>query len=169
MKQQKLTIVTNKKNSKMPSTKAKEDSQTFEIPKPDYIHVRVRRSQATNSHNLTERTNFHSSSTNASSRRRTNPTATPTRTSPGMMAAILKISTTALQVAANAPPPPPPLFLPLGLVRELTIFANHCSLVRGRPNVLILVLLWVDLAGRPTTAAAASTVGMVADDEAAID
>lgn len=75
---------------------------------------------------------FHSdSSIVASSRRRTNPTATPTRTKPGIMEAILKISRAALQVADKAPPPLP---FDDGVLNELTIFAKDCSVDTGRPN-----------------------------------
>ncbi|CAA0807628.1 Transcription factor bHLH63 [Striga hermonthica] len=49
------TTVTNSKNSKVPSANAKENSKTSENPKPDYIHVRARRGQATDSHSLAER------------------------------------------------------------------------------------------------------------------
>ncbi|KAL6517305.1 hypothetical protein OROMI_033006 [Orobanche minor] len=38
-----------------PSANAKENSKTSENPKPDYIHVRARRGQATDSHSLAER------------------------------------------------------------------------------------------------------------------
>nr|GMD84337.1 transmembrane protein 45B-like [Ipomoea batatas] len=76
----------------------------------------------------------HSASSRvASRRRRTKPTATPTRTSPGMIAAILKISATALQVEERAPPPLP---LPRdGSLSELTILANEWSVQTGRPRV----------------------------------
>lgn len=83
---------------------------------------------------------FHSaSSTDASIRRRTNPTATPIRTSPLIMAAILKISPAALQVEERAPPP----FFPFpfdGYFKELTIFANDWSAQTGRPKET--TLLW---------------------------
>lgn len=77
------------------------------------------------------RPKFHSdSSTVASIRRRTNPTATPTRTKPGIMVAILKISRAALQVEDKAPP----LACDDGVFNELTIFAKACSVDKGRPN-----------------------------------
>ncbi|KAF3620837.1 hypothetical protein FXO38_32159 [Capsicum annuum] len=75
---------------------------------------------------------FHSdSSTAASIRRRTNPTATPTRVKPVIMEAILKISEAALQVEDKAPPP---LACDDGVLNELTIFAKDCSVDIGRPN-----------------------------------
>lgn len=79
--------------------------------------------------------NSHSvSSTYASIRRRTNPTATPTRTSPLMMPAIWKISAAALHVEEAAPP-----LLPLdGYFNELTTLAKHCSVHTGRPNDVTL-------------------------------
>lgn len=79
--------------------------------------------------------NSHSvSSTYASIRRRTNPTATPTRTSPLRMPAIWKISPAALQVEEAAPP-----LLPLdGYFNELTTFAKHCSVHTGSPNDVTL-------------------------------
>lgn len=77
------------------------------------------------------RPKFHSdSSTAVSIRRRTNPTATPTRTKPGIMEAILKISRAALQVEDKAPP----LACDDGVFNELTIFAKDCSVDIGRPN-----------------------------------
>ncbi|KAK4437759.1 Transcription factor [Sesamum alatum] len=46
----------NNKNCKGPSANnSKENSKASEIPKPDYIHVRARRGQATDSHSLAER------------------------------------------------------------------------------------------------------------------
>jgi len=79
--------------------------------------------------------NSHSvSSTYASIRRSTNPTATPTRTRPLMMPAIWKISAAALQVEEAAPP-----LLPLdGYFNELTTFAKHCSVHTGNPNDVTL-------------------------------
>lgn len=73
------------------------------------------------------------SSTVASIRRRTNPTATPMRTSPFMMAAIWKISPAALHVEEAAPPP---LLLPplLEDFKELTTFAKAFSVVTGSPS-----------------------------------
>ncbi|KAI3441348.1 uncharacterized protein J3R85_002627, partial [Psidium guajava] len=70
------------------------------------------------------------SSTEASILRRTNPTATPTRTSPFMMAAIRNISPTALHLEDRAPPLLP---FPRDL-KELTTFANDCSVHRGTPR-----------------------------------
>ncbi|GFP85884.1 transcription factor bhlh63 [Phtheirospermum japonicum] len=47
------TTVTNNKNTK--GTSANNTKETSENPKPDYIHVRARRGQATDSHSLAER------------------------------------------------------------------------------------------------------------------
>lgn len=123
---------------------------------------------------------LHSSSKDASSRRRTNPTATPTRTRPGIMAAILKISATALQVEVRAPP-----LLPCdGCFNELTIFAKDCSVQTGRPNeatllwalspsnefnpltYLTVVLLWGDRPGLTTVAG--TVAGDIVADAVAI-
>ncbi|KAL0365531.1 UNVERIFIED_CONTAM: Transcription factor [Sesamum angustifolium] len=50
------STATNKKNCKGPSTNnSKENSKASDVPKPDYIHVRARRGQATDSHSLAER------------------------------------------------------------------------------------------------------------------
>lgn len=80
--------------------------------------------------------NFHSasdSSTHASIRRSTNPTATPTRTRPLMIAAIVNISPAALHVDESAPPLFP---FPLDAVAftELTILAKHFSVLKGSPK-----------------------------------
>jgi len=40
---------------KCPGNDSKENSKTSEVQKPDYIHVRARRGQATDSHSLAER------------------------------------------------------------------------------------------------------------------
>lgn len=42
-------------NKKEPSDASKDNSKVSEVPKPDYIHVRARRGQATDSHSLAER------------------------------------------------------------------------------------------------------------------
>ncbi|KAK4401529.1 Transcription factor [Sesamum angolense] len=50
------STATNKKNCKGPSANnSKENSKASDVPKPDYIHVRARRGQATDSHSLAER------------------------------------------------------------------------------------------------------------------
>ncbi|KAL3621247.1 hypothetical protein CASFOL_036159 [Castilleja foliolosa] len=50
------SVVTNNKNTKGTSANnTKDNSKTSENPKPDYIHVRARRGQATDSHSLAER------------------------------------------------------------------------------------------------------------------
>lgn len=46
------STATNHKNTK---TNTKENSKVTEVPKTDYIHVRARRGQATDSHSLAER------------------------------------------------------------------------------------------------------------------
>ena len=60
----KITEQTSTKNNKMTNNKNnretsadnfKEKSKASEVPKPDYIHVRARRGQATDSHSLAER------------------------------------------------------------------------------------------------------------------
>ncbi|KAL3515160.1 hypothetical protein ACH5RR_022062 [Cinchona calisaya] len=45
----------NKTNNREPSETSKENSKISEVQKPDYIHVRARRGQATDSHSLAER------------------------------------------------------------------------------------------------------------------
>ncbi|KAL0384082.1 UNVERIFIED_CONTAM: Transcription factor [Sesamum radiatum] len=50
------STATNNKNCKGPSaSNSKENSKASDVPKPDYIHVRARRGQATDSHSLAER------------------------------------------------------------------------------------------------------------------
>lgn len=50
------STATNNKNCKGPSANnSKENSKASDVPKPDYIHVRARRGQATDSHSLAER------------------------------------------------------------------------------------------------------------------
>ncbi|PIN12183.1 hypothetical protein CDL12_15205 [Handroanthus impetiginosus] len=49
------TTATNSKNTKGGSANTKENSKVSEAPKADYIHVRARRGQATDSHSLAER------------------------------------------------------------------------------------------------------------------
>ncbi|MFS7998501.1 hypothetical protein Hanom_Chr12g01154591 [Helianthus anomalus] len=71
---------------------------------------------------------YSASSTEASIRRRTNPIATPTRVIPFMIAAILKISATALQVEVSAPP------LDDVFLNSRTMFANCCSVETDDPN-----------------------------------
>ncbi|CAI9104534.1 OLC1v1003226C1 [Oldenlandia corymbosa var. corymbosa] len=46
---------TNNNNKTEPSETSKENSKVSEVQKPDYIHVRARRGQATDSHSLAER------------------------------------------------------------------------------------------------------------------
>lgn len=43
------------RNKQNPSSEPKDNSQNEEAPKEDYVHVRARRGQATNSHSLAER------------------------------------------------------------------------------------------------------------------
>lgn len=51
--------VTNNTNIRESSgDTSKENSKASEVQKPDYIHVRARRGQATDSHSLAERVNF---------------------------------------------------------------------------------------------------------------
>lgn len=87
--------------------------------------------------NNSEPTVQSASSTAASIRRSTKPTATPTRTRAGIIEAILKISTAALQVEDKAPP------LPCDdddvVLKELTMFANDCSVLKGWPNEATLL------------------------------
>ncbi|KAL0422770.1 UNVERIFIED_CONTAM: Transcription factor [Sesamum latifolium] len=50
------STATTNKNCKGPSANnGKENSKASDVPKPDYIHVRARRGQATDSHSLAER------------------------------------------------------------------------------------------------------------------
>ncbi|KAK3412464.1 hypothetical protein EUGRSUZ_I01214 [Eucalyptus grandis] len=80
-------------------------------------------------------TSQSASSTEASILRRTNPTATPTRTRPFMMAAIRNISPTALHLEDRVPPPLP---FPCDL-KEPTMFANDCSVHTGTPREATLL------------------------------
>lgn len=52
---QKGASTTNKTSGKL----VKQGSQTSDPPKDEYIHVRARRGQATNSHSLAERVRFY--------------------------------------------------------------------------------------------------------------
>lgn len=47
------------KNDQSKETVNKESSQSEEAPKENYIHMRARRGQATNSHSLAERVRTH--------------------------------------------------------------------------------------------------------------
>ncbi|XP_010263637.1 PREDICTED: transcription factor HBI1 [Nelumbo nucifera] len=49
------TTANNKSNKETTGDSPKDNSKTPEVPKPDYIHVRARRGQATDSHSLAER------------------------------------------------------------------------------------------------------------------
>ena len=49
------TMTNNKNNRETSADNFKEKSKASEVPKPDYIHVRARRGQATDSHSLAER------------------------------------------------------------------------------------------------------------------
>lgn len=53
-KDQNPSFTTNKPAGKQ----GKQDSQPSDVPKEEYIHVRARRGQATNSHSLAERVNI---------------------------------------------------------------------------------------------------------------
>jgi len=44
---------------KQAAKQAKDDTQSGEVPKENYFHVRARRGQATNSHSLAERVPSH--------------------------------------------------------------------------------------------------------------
>lgn len=130
--------------------------------------------------------NSHSaSSSEASTRRRTNPTATPMRTSPFIIAAILNISAAALQVEERAPPPLP---LPLDEdFKELKTMANDWLVHIGRHTEATLVwafsppnefnppiwttrvfLLQRELRPQPEVAAAVNVAGESAADVIAI-
>lgn len=102
----------------------------IELPKEFYFYMSLTMSNIfLNSHSA--------SSTEASTRRRTNPTATPMRTSPFIIAAILNISAAALQVEESAPPPLP---LPFdGDFKELKTIANDWLVHFGRPKEVIFV------------------------------
>lgn len=47
--------ITEKSQRGVTGNDSKENSKTSEVQKPDYIHVRARRGQATDSHSLAER------------------------------------------------------------------------------------------------------------------
>lgn len=49
------TATTNNNNRETSADTSKENSKVSEVQKPDYIHVRARRGQATDSHSLAER------------------------------------------------------------------------------------------------------------------
>lgn len=51
-------IGTNNNTTTEPSDTSKENSKISEVQKPDYIHVRARRGQATDSHSLAERVSY---------------------------------------------------------------------------------------------------------------
>lgn len=61
---QKGDVSLNSPSSKHGGKNSKQKSQSSDPPKEEYIHVRARRGQATNSHSLAERVRLHIRSCN---------------------------------------------------------------------------------------------------------
>lgn len=57
--EEKSDITTKTERETSANTSSKESLKASEVEKPDYIHVRARRGQATDSHSLAERVYTH--------------------------------------------------------------------------------------------------------------